>query len=58
MAYLSHLFDFGAALPDERAALAGWHNEPQGDGRLAGGWTVTHRIDYVLKQTDHNSLQE
>ena len=50
--YLSHLFDLGAAFSDERATLAGWDHQPQGDGGLAGGRTVAHGVDYILRTHD------
>lgn len=47
--YLSHFFDFGASFANEGAALAGRDNEPQGYRGFAGGWTVAHRVDYILR---------
>ena len=47
--YLSHFFDFGASFPNERAALAGRDDEPQGDRGFTGGRTVAHRVDYILR---------
>lgn len=40
--YLSDFLDLAATLADERAALAGRHNEAHGDWWFAGGRTVSH----------------
>lgn len=40
--YLSDLLYLGSALPDQRTALAGWNDQPQGDGRLAADGAVGH----------------
>ena len=45
--YLPDLLDFGAAFADERAALAGGHDEAEGDGRL-GKSRVVVGVDNVL----------
>lgn len=47
--YLSHLFDFGASLSNEGATLTGWDDKPQSYRRFAGGWTVAHGVDYILR---------
>lgn len=50
VSHLSHFFDFGASFADERAALAGRDDEPQGHRGFTGGRTVAHRVDYILRR--------
>lgn len=47
---LSDFFDLTATLADERAALAGRHNEAHGDWRFAGGRAVRHGGADVLQE--------
>uniref|UniRef100_A0A3B3Z1H2 Uncharacterized protein n=1 Tax=Poecilia mexicana TaxID=48701 RepID=A0A3B3Z1H2_9TELE len=47
---LSDFFDLTATLADERAALAGRHNEAHGDRRFAGGRAVRHGGADVLQE--------
>lgn len=53
---LSDFFDLTATFANERAALAGRHNETHGDWRFAGGRAVSHRVADVLqvKWNDNN----
>lgn len=40
--YLSDLLYFGSALPNQRSALTGRNDQPQGDGRLSADGAVGH----------------
>lgn len=40
--YLSDLLYFGSALPNQRTALTGRNDQPQGDGRLSADGAVGH----------------
>lgn len=48
--HLSDLLDLGASLPDERAALAGRDDQPQGDRRLTGHRAVSYQRCQVLRE--------
>lgn len=50
--HLSDLLDLGAALADERAALTGRDDQPQGDGRLAGHRAVGDQSCQVLTESE------
>lgn len=46
---LSDFLNLAATFANERATLAGRHNEAHGDRWFAGGCAVSHRGAYVLK---------
>lgn len=48
--HLSDLLDLGASLADERAALAGRDDQPQGDRRLTGHRAVSYQRCQVLRE--------
>lgn len=48
--YLPDLFDLAATFANERATLAGRHNNAQCDRRLGGGCTVGHGAADILKK--------
>lgn len=47
-AHLSDLLYLGTSLPNERPALAGGDDQPQGDGRLGADGAVGHQCGEVL----------